>query len=70
MPVTLLAAMATPSPVPQMSSARSAFPSLMSFAAATAKWGYAVLSVDVRGPTSWTEATSGEDSRSLVSWAL
>src|SRR5262245_7276820 len=40
MPGTLLAEIATPSPVPHTSSARSALPSATSWAAATATFGY------------------------------
>lgn len=69
-PVTLFAEIATPSPVPHIRRARSAFPSFMSLAASTAKWGYAVLSSACRGPTSWTEATRGSDFRSEVRAAL
>jgi len=63
-PATLLAAIATPNPVPQINSARSAFPSATSLAASTAKWGYAVLSSAVRGPTSLTRWTRGSCSKS------
>ena len=53
-----------------MRRARSAAPDFISLAASTAKWGYAVLSVGERGPTSTTEETRGEDWRSVVRAAL
>src|SRR5687767_7731109 len=61
--------MATPRPVPQIRSARSASPSATLRAAATARWGYAVES-SAATPISTTEATRLSASSSAFSASL
>src|SRR6185295_11525394 len=69
MPGTLLALIATPSPVPHTSSARSALPSAIMRAAATATCGYAVSS-SAPTPTSVTSTTRSSACRSPLSASL
>src|SRR6478609_6645341 len=65
MPGTLLAAIATPSPVPQMSRARSTVPAAIRWAASIATLGYGVCP-SASTPTSMTRATPGLLSRSCL----
>ena len=69
MPATLLALIATPRPVPHTSSARSARPSVIAWAAVTATCGYGVV-WSAFTPTSITSATRGSASRSAFRASL